>query len=162
MWTSSTHYTCRAQYRLLSRFLTVVQMVALDALLAWVSLSDIQHFMKTIYLLRRKIPAGHPLKNASFIEIAIQITDEDPQARDRLAHRRYNLAQAVRLLSTSTTIVGGPLATTANEQPSTSRQVLPADPPNSQVAATKKLARNPALELIPTQKSLATIFTAKE
>ncbi|KAF4146216.1 hypothetical protein GN958_ATG03876 [Phytophthora infestans] len=140
----------------------IFNMVALDALLAWVSLSDIQHFMKTIYLLRRKIPAGHPLKNASFIEIAIQITDEDPQARDRLAHRRYNLAQAVRLLSTSTTIVGGPLATTANEQPSTSRQVLPADPPNSQVAATKKLARNPALELIPTQKSLATIFTAKE
>ncbi|EEY62794.1 uncharacterized protein PITG_15213 [Phytophthora infestans T30-4] len=66
--------------------MTVVQMVALDALLAW-------------------IPAGHPLKNASFIEIAIQITDEDPQARDRLAH---------------------------------------------------------PLELIPTQKSLATIFTAKE
>ncbi|KAF1791704.1 hypothetical protein GQ600_25843 [Phytophthora cactorum] len=97
-----------------------------------VSISDIQHFMKTIFVLRRKIPANHQLKNASFIEIAIQIIDEDPQARERLALRQYSLAHAVRRsIGTSTILVGGPLATETNERSSTSRRVLPADPPDS-------------------------------
>ncbi|ETO84481.1 hypothetical protein F444_01623 [Phytophthora nicotianae P1976] len=142
--------------------MTVVQMVALDAVLAWVSISDIQHFMKTIYLLRRKIPAAHPLKNASFIEIAIQIIDEDPQARDRLAHRRYSLAQAVRRMSTSTVRVGGPLATDMNDGRASTRQVLPVDPPNPSEAVAASEARTPSLKLVNGQRSLDRIFSAKE
>ncbi|KAG6949185.1 hypothetical protein JG688_00014740 [Phytophthora aleatoria] len=143
--------------------MTVVQMVALDAVLAWVSISDIQHFMKTIFVLRRKIPAKHQLKNASFIEIAIQIIDEDPEARERLALRKYSLAHAVRRsIGTSTILVGGPLATETNERSSTSRRVLPADPPDLSEAVATATARNPSLKLVNAQKSLDKIFSEKE
>ncbi|KAG3152077.1 hypothetical protein PI126_g10683 [Phytophthora idaei] len=143
--------------------MTVVQMVALDAVLAWVSISDIQHFMKTIFVLRRKIPAKHQLKNASFIEIAIQIIDEDPQARERLALRQYSLAHAVRRsIGTSTILVGGPLATETNERSSTSRRVLPTDPPDLSEAVATATARNPSLKLANAQKSLDKIFSGKE
>ncbi|GMF38476.1 unnamed protein product [Phytophthora fragariaefolia] len=63
--------------------------IALDVLLAWISMTDIQDLMKDIVLLKQKIPISHPLHAASFVEIAIQITREDDQVRASLSRHRY-------------------------------------------------------------------------
>ncbi|KAL3665381.1 hypothetical protein V7S43_009419 [Phytophthora oleae] len=78
---------------------TTLLMVVLDALLAWVSMTDIQDLMRDVLLLRRKIPSNHTLKAASFVEIALQILKEDQQTGVHLACRRYNFG--VRALKTS-------------------------------------------------------------
>ncbi|KAL3671962.1 hypothetical protein V7S43_002629 [Phytophthora oleae] len=71
---------------------TMLSMVGLDASQAWVSVSDISHLMKNVRLLQRKIPSGHPLESASFIEIAQQILKEDSHAKAHLSLRRYSSA----------------------------------------------------------------------
>lgn len=47
--------------------------IGLDAVLAWVSMTDLRIMTKRVFLLRRKIPAKQPLKSASIIAIAVEI-----------------------------------------------------------------------------------------
>jgi hypothetical protein len=70
-------------------------MLGLDAVQAWVSISDIGRLIKVIRVLQSKIPVEHPMKTASFIEIALQIIKEDSQARAHLSLRRYRTALSV-------------------------------------------------------------------
>jgi hypothetical protein len=150
---------------------TVLQMVALDAVLAWVSLSDITNLIKDVLRLRRKIPAGHPLKNTSFIEIALQIIEEDPTASERLKIRRYSSTTTVvsrssglpvegvaRLgsITTSSSAQRGVVTTSRHSHPgslSTSRQVLPVDLDTSSIPTAPE-AKAPT--------SLESIFSPKE
>ncbi|KAK1944031.1 hypothetical protein P3T76_003943 [Phytophthora citrophthora] len=78
---------------------TTLLMVALDAFLAWVSMTDIQDLMRDIILLRRKIPTDHLLKAASFVEVALQIMKEDQQTGIHLARRQYDFG--IRTLKNS-------------------------------------------------------------
>ncbi|GMF21489.1 unnamed protein product [Phytophthora lilii] len=134
---------------------TMLEMVALDALLGWVSISDITYLTRDVLRLRRKISANHPLKNASFIEVALQIIEEDPSAGERLAMRRYS-STAVLVSRTS----GQAMASAAAPPPQpgsllTSRQVLPVDMPTS-------IAPEASLQLAPVQKAIGNIFSPKE
>ncbi|KAL4109356.1 hypothetical protein PRIC1_001057 [Phytophthora ramorum] len=136
---------------------TVLQMVALDALLGWVSLSDIADLVRDVLRLRRKIPMGHPLEKASFIEIALQIIEEDPDVAERLAMRHYSSTALIvrRWTGPSTTSVAQP------EVLSTSRQILPVDEANISLPTAPDSKPAP-LRLAPVQKSLGDIFSAKE
>ncbi|KAG7378374.1 hypothetical protein PHYPSEUDO_010155 [Phytophthora pseudosyringae] len=162
--------------------LTVVQMVALDALLGWVSLSDISHLARDVLRLRRKIPAGHPLEKASFIEIALQIIEEDPHAGERLAMRRYSSSALVVRRSSGPSMIKLPvppqlgtlsttesahtvaLPTSGQFQPrplSTTRQVLPVDLQPSTIPTAPEVKPLP-LQLVPVQQSLDRVFSPKE
>eukprot|EP00644_Phytophthora_capsici_P001855 jgi/Phyca11/107964/e_gw1.14.617.1 len=65
---------------------TTLLLVALDAFLAWISVTDIQDLMKDIILL---IPTSHKFTSANFLEIALQIMKEDQQTAAQLARTRY-------------------------------------------------------------------------
>lgn len=139
---------------------TMLEMIALDALLGWVSISDISDLVKDVLRLRRKIPAGHPLKTASFIEITLQIIEEDPHARDRLVMRRYSSSAMVvrRWSGPSMSYMTAHLQSGSS---STSRQVLPVDLPNPTLHTTPEV-KTASLRLAPVQKSLGSIFSPKE
>ncbi|KAE8982351.1 hypothetical protein PR001_g23752 [Phytophthora rubi] len=61
--------------------------IALDVLVAWVSMTDLRIMTKRVFVLRGKLPALHPLKAASIIDIAVNIIKDDDQARIRLSKR---------------------------------------------------------------------------
>ncbi|KAG7394296.1 hypothetical protein PHYBOEH_005408 [Phytophthora boehmeriae] len=146
---------------------TMLQMIALDALLGWVSISDISHLMRDVLVLQRKIPAHHPLKKASFVEIALQITEEDPDTRGYLALRRYSTSRVILKRASA----GGPSATAfAVTSNISTKQVLPVEPPKESLP-TAPVAKAPSLRLDPAPKSkaesgasktLLNIFTLKE
>ncbi|GMF21490.1 unnamed protein product [Phytophthora lilii] len=50
-----------------------------DFALAWVSIKDINHILSDITVLLQKIPTNHPLKSADYLEIALEMLDEDAQ-----------------------------------------------------------------------------------
>ncbi|KAE9114908.1 hypothetical protein PF010_g9536 [Phytophthora fragariae] len=137
---------------------TMMEMVALDALLGYVSISDISYLVRDILRLRRKIPKEHPLKTASFLEIALRIIEEDPHARDRLALRRdSSTAVLVRRWSGPTM----PAPSRPGSTLSTSRQVLPVDLPASTIATAPE--RKPvSLQPEPVEGSLNNVFSLKE
>ncbi|KAF1792051.1 hypothetical protein GQ600_23290 [Phytophthora cactorum] len=74
---------------------TMLSMIGLDVVQAWVSISAIGHLMKFIRQLQRRIPAGHPLESASFIEITQQIIKEDSQAKAHLSLHHYSSALTI-------------------------------------------------------------------
>ncbi|POM74309.1 Hypothetical protein PHPALM_8757 [Phytophthora palmivora] len=74
---------------------TMLSAIGLDVFQAMVSISDIGHFMKYVRMLQRKIPVGHPLKDASFIGIAQCIISEDSHTSAHLMHRRYSSALSI-------------------------------------------------------------------
>ncbi|KAG7378373.1 hypothetical protein PHYPSEUDO_010154 [Phytophthora pseudosyringae] len=105
---------------------TMLSMIGLDVAQAWMSISDIGHLMKTIRLLQRKIPAGHPLESASFIEIALQLIKEDAQAKAHLSLHCYSSALEILRSQDKRSIdsvnsVGGSTDVT----PRSSRRVIP-------------------------------------
>ncbi|KAE8992446.1 hypothetical protein PR003_g25651 [Phytophthora rubi] len=69
--------------------------IALDVLVAWVSMTDLRIMTKRVFVLRGKLPALHPLKAASIIDIAVNIIKDDDQARIRLSKRRYTFGLSV-------------------------------------------------------------------
>ncbi|GMF25806.1 unnamed protein product [Phytophthora lilii] len=133
-------------------------MVSLDAVLGWVSILDIEHLMTPLQFLMRKIPVGHPLESATFVEIALQIIEEDPQAKSHLVLRRYGS------LSASPRTQRGPnMVSMKNISRSmgTSRKrvVLPVDPSH---VALPTAESPPPLQLLPLHKPLRSIFSNKE
>ncbi|KAE8982352.1 hypothetical protein PR003_g25652 [Phytophthora rubi] len=66
--------------------------IALDVLVAWVSMTDLRIMTKRVFVLRGKLPAAHPLKTASIIDIAVKIIKDDDRA---LSQRRYSFGLAV-------------------------------------------------------------------
>ncbi|GMF61619.1 unnamed protein product [Phytophthora fragariaefolia] len=121
---------------------TMVEMVGLDALLGWVSISDISSLVRDVLRLRRKIPSRHPLNSASFIEIALQIIEEDPHAARHLAMRRYSSTTLVVRRSSGLST----MPRMAPPQPSslsTSRQVLPVDLPSSTMITAPETKSEP-------------------
>ncbi|EGZ04387.1 hypothetical protein PHYSODRAFT_536528 [Phytophthora sojae] len=62
-----------------SSITTVLEMIALDAFLGCTSIWDISNLMRDIVALQHKIPHGHPLRSAKFIDVALQIVQEAPQ-----------------------------------------------------------------------------------
>ncbi|KAF4130265.1 hypothetical protein GN958_ATG20680 [Phytophthora infestans] len=74
---------------------TMLSMIGLDIVQAWVSISDIGNLMKYIRRVQRKIPVDHPLKSASFIEIAQQIIKDDSQAKAHLSLHHYSSALTI-------------------------------------------------------------------
>ncbi|KAG1701566.1 hypothetical protein DVH05_010867 [Phytophthora capsici] len=155
--------------------MTMLQMAALDALLGWVSISDISYLVKDVLRLQRKIPAGHPLKRASFIEIALQIIQEDPPAGQLLALRRYSsTAIVVRHGSGPSTTEGpssGSLSSSRQtpaesqcknkEYPPSCRQIIPVDLPVSALSTAPEV-KTGSLVGVPAHKSLKSILSAKE
>jgi hypothetical protein len=74
---------------------TMFAMISLDAVQALVSLNDLNNLTRNIISLRRKIPPTHPLKSACFVDIALQVIEEDGQAGSHLDLRRYSSALAI-------------------------------------------------------------------
>lgn len=104
----------------------MLSMIGLDIFQAWVSISDIGHLMKYVLLLQRKIPEEHPLKSASFIEIAQQIIKEDSQARANLVLRRYSSAIAILKFHDRDSVdSGSSVGASTDVTPMPSRSVLP-------------------------------------
>ncbi|KAK1930047.1 hypothetical protein P3T76_014544 [Phytophthora citrophthora] len=133
---------------------TMLQMIMLDAVLGLISISDIVHFMTTISFLRRKIPPGHTLESASFIQLALLIVGEDPKARERIVLRRPSVKRTTR----------GPsmLNFRSLESKSKNRQILPVDPPQLLIPTAEPLIKPTSLELKAPGKSLKDIFSHKE
>ncbi|KAE8968220.1 hypothetical protein PR003_g28739 [Phytophthora rubi] len=74
---------------------TIVLLITLDVFLAWISMTDLEIRMRSVVLLRRKVPAGHPLKRGTFIDLAAQIIKEDDRARVWLSQCHYSFGVAV-------------------------------------------------------------------
>ncbi|EGZ12667.1 hypothetical protein PHYSODRAFT_514839 [Phytophthora sojae] len=72
-----------------SSITTVLEMIALDAFLGCTSIWDISNLMRDIVALQHKIPHGHPLRSAKFIDVALQIVQEAPQTAALLLQHRY-------------------------------------------------------------------------
>ncbi|KAL3671964.1 hypothetical protein V7S43_002631 [Phytophthora oleae] len=155
--------------------MTMLQMVALDALLGWVSISDIFDLVKDVLRLQRKIPAGHPLKSASFIEVALQIIEEDPPAGELLALRRYSSTAIVVKRGSGPNMTGIPSSASLStsrqtpaelpcrnkDYPPSCRQIVPVDVPVSALP-TVPVVKTGSLVLVPVNKSLKSIFSPKE
>ncbi|KAL4137393.1 hypothetical protein PRIC2_000915 [Phytophthora ramorum] len=60
---------------------TTMALTFVDFVLAWISIKDVNHFLTDITTLLEKIPTNHALKKANFMEIALQILEEDAELR---------------------------------------------------------------------------------
>ncbi|KAG3142656.1 hypothetical protein PI124_g16233 [Phytophthora idaei] len=105
---------------------TMLSMIGLDVVQAWVSISDIGHLMKFIRQLQRRIAAGHPLESASFIEITQQIIKEDSQAKAHLSLHHYSSALTILKLQNQRSVDSvSSVGASTDENSMQSRRVLP-------------------------------------
>ncbi|KAF1781344.1 Leucine-rich repeat domain, L domain-like [Phytophthora cactorum] len=105
---------------------TMLSMIGLDVVQAWVSISDIGHLMKFIRQLQRRIPAGHPLESASFIEITQQIIKEDSQAKAHLSLHHYSSALTILKFQNQRSVDSvSSVGASTDENSMQSRRVLP-------------------------------------
>ncbi|KAG1701564.1 hypothetical protein DVH05_010865 [Phytophthora capsici] len=137
---------------------TLLPMVGLDIFQGWVSVSDIDHLMKHIRLLQRKIPTGHPLESASFIDIAQQILTEDSHVKSHLSLRRYSSALEILKFDRRSLDSGNSAGASTDVMPA--RRVLPvtATGPPLRIAA---VALHQDLSSRPT-RLLEQIFSPRE
>ncbi|KAE9012223.1 hypothetical protein PF002_g11505 [Phytophthora fragariae] len=70
---------------------TTLALMLVDFVLAWISIKDVNHFLVGITSLLDKIPADHPLKTANFVEVALQMLDEDAQLKKDVSLRYFSV-----------------------------------------------------------------------
>ncbi|KAJ8578166.1 hypothetical protein ON010_g1037 [Phytophthora cinnamomi] len=70
---------------------TTLALMLVDFVLAWISIKDVNHFLSDITSLLLKIPTDHPLKSANFVEIALQMLDEDAQLKRDVSLRYFSV-----------------------------------------------------------------------
>lgn len=58
---------------------------------AWLSIKDVNYFLADIISALKHIPADHPLKSANFVEIALQMLDEDAQLKTEVLLRHFSV-----------------------------------------------------------------------
>ncbi|KAG7378375.1 hypothetical protein PHYPSEUDO_010156 [Phytophthora pseudosyringae] len=70
---------------------TTMALTFVDFVLAWISIKDVNHFLTDITTLLEKIPSSHPLKRAGFMEVALQILQEDTELRTDSSLRYFSV-----------------------------------------------------------------------
>ncbi|EGZ14899.1 hypothetical protein PHYSODRAFT_301677 [Phytophthora sojae] len=110
--------------------------------------------------LRRKIPVNHALKSASFIDIALQITKEDNQARTYLGDCRYD--SPVSILRNCRVESEGDISSIGRATKA-SVQVSPAAAQGASVMVRPAQHPEPRMEdLLDERNLLMNVFSSKE
>ncbi|OWZ19955.1 hypothetical protein PHMEG_0005713 [Phytophthora megakarya] len=70
---------------------TTMALMLVDFVLAWIAIKDVNHILVDITALLKDIPENHPLKTADFVEIALEMLDQDAQLRASVSLRFFSV-----------------------------------------------------------------------
>ncbi|GMF57647.1 unnamed protein product [Phytophthora fragariaefolia] len=143
-----------------------VLLIALDVVLAWVSMTDLRVLMRSVFLLQSKVPTDHPWKDETFIDIAAQIIKEDSRTHVLLSQRRYGFGISVLKLpdrlvqSNSSDTSIDPAAEMVSA--SNVRQVFPVSNMHISQTTYEKWAQSSNRLQISQRRALDGVFSEKE
>ncbi|RLN90751.1 hypothetical protein BBJ28_00012725 [Nothophytophthora sp. Chile5] len=155
---------------------TTMTLTLIDFVLAWVSINDVSHLLVDITAFLEKIPASHLLKSKDFMEIALQILEEDPELSYATSLRFFSCktprpatVRSSKVENVNSSAVGSAKRSrnfTWHRQIFPLAPVLPDSPSTTQVAVDNLLKTATSSSISDTKpstfKSLDHVFSTKE
>ncbi|KAG7398717.1 hypothetical protein PHYBOEH_010558 [Phytophthora boehmeriae] len=141
---------------------TTMALTFVDFVLAWISINDVNQFLVGISRLLRKIPVGHPLKTADFVDVALQILEDDAILRESLSLRSFTCRLPEAIVDQPPKVHDS-IGSGTREVEGTSRQLFAsASTANASLDSFVSTAAAVAPYIQPESRALRRIFTAKE